>query len=267
MKLTHTLDLDESQTIAVVGGGGKTSFIFTLAREMAALGKRILITTTTAMFNPEYFKSTGDPGAINPKQPFDQLVIGPVENLIREMAENPPKGTGSIVVAGQSLGANGKKLVGYDPMDLAPLRDTPLFDLVLIEADGARMRPVKAPASHEPVIPSHTQMVVGCIGLDCLGTPLDETHAHRPQLLADLSGQPLGQPITQDTLTCLLAAPNGLFKSTVAAKKLLVLNKADTPELIQKGEALSLEAIGKGLADMALVTCLGDENHPVRSKS
>ena len=42
-------------------------------------------------------------------------------------------------------------------------------DLLLVEADGSRRRPLKVPAVHEPVIPSFADMVVGVIGLDCIG--------------------------------------------------------------------------------------------------
>ncbi len=259
MKLIQALTLP--RIITVVGGGGKTSFIFTLAKEAAALGKSVLITTTTAMFNPEYFESADNDSA-SPAQPFDQLFIGPAHSLCTRACE-----PGKILVAANDHNPKRKKLIGYSPEDLSPLLNSPQFDLILIEGDGARMRPVKAPADHEPVIPSQTQMVVGCIGLDCLGMPLDDTHVHRPELLADLARQAAGDPITEQTLVSLIESDQGLFKS--AGKRMvrtIVLNKADTPELVQQGVTLDACCLKNARADYCLVTSFTDAKHPVKQK-
>ena len=43
--------------------------------------------------------------------------------------------------------------------------------VVIAEADGARLRPLKAPAEHEPVIPPAADAVVAVAGLDSVGAP------------------------------------------------------------------------------------------------
>ncbi len=43
-------------------------------------------------------------------------------------------------------------------------------DLTLIEADGARHLPCKAPAEHEPALLSSSDLVIGVTGLSALGT-------------------------------------------------------------------------------------------------
>lgn len=43
------LDIEKYQVIAVVGGGGKTSLIYRLNEELQALGKKVIISTTTHM--------------------------------------------------------------------------------------------------------------------------------------------------------------------------------------------------------------------------
>ncbi len=256
MKLIEALKLQFPKTISLVGAGGKTTFIFTLAKEASGLGKSVLITTTTAMFNPEYFNADRPASS----QAFDHLFIGPVQDL-------PNADPGTIVVAAPSLKADGSKLAGYSPQDLAPFLDSSQFDLVLIEADGARMRPVKAPADHEPVIPNQTDMVAGSIGLDCLGTPLDNAHVHRPEILAELSGQQIGKPVTESTLLPLIASGGGMFKSTEPdMEKILILNKADTPRLVEQGKSLGRKILSQGLADICLVTCLSNGKTPVIHK-
>jgi len=256
LKLIDALNLKFPKAISLVGAGGKTLFIFTLAKEAAGLGKSILITTTTAMFNPEYF----DTGRPTSSQAFDHLFIGPAQNL-PHLAADP----GTIIVAAPALKAQGSKLAGYSPQDLTPLLTSSQFDLVLIEADGARMRPIKAPANHEPVIPDQTGMVAGCIGLDCLGTPLDDSHVHRPKILADLSGQKMKEPVTARTLTCLTTSDRGIFKSVGPdMKKILLLNKADTPGLIKEGKSLGRDIMSRNQTDLCLVTSFLNKENPVR---
>ena len=49
-----TIDPEEYQSIAVVGGGGKTSLIFRLCEELVSTGKKVIVTTTTHMaYEPE----------------------------------------------------------------------------------------------------------------------------------------------------------------------------------------------------------------------
>ncbi len=54
---------------------------------------------------------------------------------------------------------------------------------MIIEADGARKLPIKAPAEHEPVIPEFVNTVITVIGLSGLGKPLTEEWVHRPGIL------------------------------------------------------------------------------------
>ena len=62
-----------------------------------------------------------------------------------------------------------------------------LADFVLVEADGAKHLPLKAHASHEPVIPEEAQRVIMVIGIDGVGKTIRET-CHRSALYAQLAG-------------------------------------------------------------------------------
>jgi len=62
-----------------------------------------------------------------------------------------------------------------------------LADFVLVEADGAKRLPLKAHASHEPVIPEEAQRVIMVIGIDGVGKTIRET-CHRSALYAQLAG-------------------------------------------------------------------------------
>ena len=110
--------LPKHAVISIVGAGGKTSLIFAWARELAASGKKVVITTTTHMYRPESME----------------------EDNIRIVAQDDPERPGKVMAPPSDV--------------LDSLRET--ADVVLIEADGSRRMPLKWPAPWEPVVPDFT---------------------------------------------------------------------------------------------------------------
>ncbi|MCG8619973.1 MAG: putative selenium-dependent hydroxylase accessory protein YqeC, partial [Desulfobacterales bacterium] len=242
----------------VVGGGGKTSLIFTLAREAAEMGKSVLVTTTTAMFNPKQI-------AREQSRDYHRLYTGPADDLPGHACE-----PGGILLAAAGINPEKKKLLGYTPQELQATFSATAFDLILIESDGARMRPVKAPADHEPVVPRETDTLIGCIGMDCLDHPIDEPYVHRPELLAEIGGQVVGDPLTEKTVVRLAGSAQGIFKPAYkdgsgGMMNILVLNKANSPDLITRGKRIGETIVRGGLADHCLITCFKDTPNPVKA--
>jgi len=145
---------------------------------------------------------------------------------------------GRCLVVGQ---VTGDKALGVDPTLPARLLARGDVDYVLVEADGSRMRPVKAPAGHEPVIPAEATLVVPVAGLDALERPLGEA-AHRAEIVQRLLvEEPLrgassdferasgdDQRLTPSALARLLAHPEGGLKSVPpGARVVSFLNKAE----------------------------------------
>ena len=248
MQITQALPLTKGMTLCFVGGGGKTSMIFALATELAGQNFSVLVTTTTAIFHP-------DRGS----QPYDQLII----DETMEPFQCPPK-AGQIVVAAKSHDPKTNKLKGYTPGTLAEVRKNHSFDFILIEADGSRRLPIKAPAAHEPVIPGWTDMVIGCIGLDCLGNPMNSQTVHRPEHFSAVTNLGSGEIIGPEHLISLVASSQGLFKNTSKnMQKIVLFNKADTRQLVQKGQEMANRIFAKCTGvDDCLVACLLDINNP-----
>ena len=122
--LPAALGIGGPELVAFVGGGGKSSLMFALA---AALPGRVVITTTTRIFAAQMRLA---PAVV---YAGDLAPLGPL--LARH---------GRCLVVGH---VDGDKAHGVD-LDLpARLLARPDVDLVLVEADGSRMRPAKAPAS------------------------------------------------------------------------------------------------------------------------
>jgi molybdenum cofactor cytidylyltransferase len=203
------------EMVAIVGGGGKTSLMFALA---AALPGRVVMTTTTRIFAAQMKHA---PATIYEDD------LSPLDDLLATH--------GRCLVVGR---VDGEKAMGVD-LDLpARLLARPDVDYVVVEADGSRMRPVKAPAEHEPVIPAATTLLVPMAGLDALEGPL-EAVAHRPERIREITNDEfrmtnderpsvIGDYLTPSGLARLLAHPQGGLKSAPdSARVIPFLNKAD----------------------------------------
>jgi len=111
---------------------------------------------------------------------------------------------------------------------LADELDCPL----LVEADGSRGLPLKAPAAHEPAIPAWANMVAIVVGLSGLDKPLAAGTFHRPEIFAELSGAEMGKPVGMPAiLHLLLNAQGGLKNIPAGARKVVIFNQADTAYL------------------------------------
>jgi probable selenium-dependent hydroxylase accessory protein YqeC len=219
MKLIEALDiqLKDRLMLSLVGGGGKTTIMFRLAQELRARNKRVLVTTTTHIYNP-------DPSL------YDCFFWW--NDIKKNVIELPHLEQASITVAASGITGD-TKLVGIGRECVDELYESNIFDAILVEADGAKGRPIKAPDAHEPVIPGLTSMLVGVIGMDCLGKPIDPAWVHRPRIFSALAGRDAGDIIDEDVIEKLVLSRDGLFKGCPGkAEKILFMNKADSQELV-----------------------------------
>jgi probable selenium-dependent hydroxylase accessory protein YqeC len=204
------IGLGKSEMVCLVGAGGKTSAMFRLAYELSSKGKRVLVTTTTAIYHPE-------------KNQYDKVLISDKEAL--NLFDNIR--SGSITVLGKSLSAEGK-LKGVNPAFLDKVFREGIFDYILIEADGSKGRSIKAPAEHEPVIPPCTTKVLGFIGLDCIKKKVCQESVHRPEIFCRILGCCERDIIDTDIIIKLVTHKEGLFKTVPDnAERYFVLNKAE----------------------------------------
>jgi probable selenium-dependent hydroxylase accessory protein YqeC len=193
---------------AVAGAGGKTTLVYRLAAEAHAAGQRVVVTTTTHMGRPR----EAEVGPVL----FDEGSDAPVAKVLAT--------AGRVVLLGAP--SREDKIAGVTPERAEALMA--LADLVLVEADGARRRPFKVPADHEPVIPLGANLVVVVAGLDSLGVPLDGDHVHRLDQMAAATGQAPGTPISEDTIVRALAWPEGYLRRVPpAARAAVFFNKVE----------------------------------------
>ena len=217
---------DTPEVVSFVGGGGKTTALFRLAHELKALGKKVLVTTTTNIAASE--TSQCDILMLNGCADLGALAALPAATMVC---------LGNGLLQGDIC-----KIKSVEPAYIDELHAHRFFDFIVVEADGAKRKPIKAPTDYEPVIPRSTTAVIGVIGLDCLGKPVSEDIIHRCELFCACTGRKSGEMIDRESIIRLIMGENGLFKSAPAAsRKIVLLNKADTEVLTQQGQQIVRE--------------------------
>jgi len=212
MRLVDALGVgEESRRIAVVGSGGKTTLVFRLATE---LRPPVIVTTTTHLSAEQSLWG-------------NRLVFS--DNLM----DNNLVWDGITVVCKSQI-INGRRS-GPDPDEMVILKNiscdysAPL----LIEADGSRGLPLKAPADHEPAIPTDVEVVIVVVGLNCLGKQIGAENVLRHEKFCEITGANEGDLITPELLGRYLSDPDGALKNIPASSiKILFLNQADNETLV-----------------------------------
>ena len=188
LKLHVALGISSGGVVAFVGAGGKSGAILAIYGELTQAGLKVIVAPTTKMLLSEADR-------IGP------LVTSGDAGELRAKIEEALSGAPGVVVGSGMLSKN--RVGGVDPEWVGDL--APLADVVLIEADGSRRRPIKGTADHEPALPDAATLVVAVANVQALGTPVDEEHVHRPEIFSKLTGVEPGQSITSRAFALALA--------------------------------------------------------------
>ncbi len=242
VSFARALRIEPSSCVAFIGAGGKTTAMFKLARE---LQPGVIVTATTHLGAWQ----TG----------LADKYISTEANFIEGMDDGF---LGVLLVTGELEGDRTK-----------PINDELLFWLyrycrdhsipLLVEADGSRQKPLKAWADHEPPIPEFADLVVQVIGLRGLEKPLNNDVVHRAEVFSELSGLEMGQTISIDSMVRVLKHPAGGLKNIPAgARRVALLNQADTPELQSTAHAMT-SALLETYHSVIVASLANDKIHAV----
>ena len=218
MQLSRALRLSQDSCIAFTGAGGKTTALFQAAHELSQNSKsptqNVIVTTTT------------------------HLGTWQIPLADKHLAAQKTQELAGIEFRGVTLVTgplqDDQRTEGVSEDILSWLREKYKLNHIplLVEADGSRQKPLKAPGGREPVIPDSAEEVVVVAGLSGLGKPLTDEFVHRPERFAELSGMQIGEPVTPEALVQVLLHTEGGLKNIPAnARKVAFLNQADTLEL------------------------------------
>jgi probable selenium-dependent hydroxylase accessory protein YqeC len=229
--LTEALGLKAREVISLVGAGGKTTLMFRLAKELSLQGKKVVTTTTTKILEP----ASGETGS---------LFVDLDEERIKDFVRGHLDRYDHITIARERLESG--KLKGVSPNLVDELFHSQGMDAVIIEADGAAGRPVKAPRENEPVIPTSTTLIVAILGVDGLGMKLSEENVFQPERVSKITGVPMGERLTDEAMAILVTHPEGIFKGTPSSSRVVAfLNKVDIPNGIAKAKSIAHKILDK----------------------
>ncbi len=227
MRIREAFRVQPKDVVAFVGAGGKTTAMFRLAGELVGQPPRhrVITTTTTRIFAAQinlapYFLS------FSPSLDFLACVSS-------ELGSHP-----HILIVGETT-AEGKALgVPREFVDNLIMLEG--LDAVIFEADGARLRPFKAPAAHEPVIAKSTTLLVPVVGIRAIGAPLNDEHVHRPEIVARIAKAELGAPITIEMVAQVVGHPEGGLKNKPRGARVVALvNQVESPEQLEHARDLA----------------------------
>lgn len=198
---------DPLGVVSIVGAGGKKSTLYALA---SALEFAIVTATVRIPFfddRVERLEVTARPGRIVRTNQRWPLGVVPGRDGDRE------------------------RYLGFDleTIDaLASESDVP----VLIKADGARTRWLKAPNDSEPRIPSETDLVIPVASVRAVGEPLGVERVHRPERVAAITGRSIGEPVRSEDLVAVLTHERGGLKGVPEGARVVpLLNMVDDDAL------------------------------------
>ena len=183
----------DRKVIAFCGAGGKTSCIHAIRDYCLAKNKTVLVTTTTHMF-------------------LEEGCVSNVKNIIEKLDKDGYAFAG-IPMSADRTGAKAASTGSARDLFIKPRRQDKISaisnderllaemhaDVSLIEADGARCLPFKAPKPWEPVIPEETTDIVLVMGMDAEGKRICDI-CYNPEGVAEVLGVPFESSLTREMM-------------------------------------------------------------------
>ncbi|MFQ5822156.1 MAG: selenium cofactor biosynthesis protein YqeC [bacterium] len=204
------LDLNKlkGQVVSVIGGGGKSTLIERIGKEVMDQGLKVILTSTTK------FQAMPDIELVLQSQNKDYL------SNLTNILENK-----KIVLLAKDF-YKGERLLGIETGDFSELRK--IADTILIEADGCRQRSLKTHKEYEPVIPEISTTVIIICGANIVRETLNAETVHRAELFSQKWNLPLGTLLTAEIVAReLLSRDSYLRYIPKNAAVSIFINKAD----------------------------------------
>lgn len=209
------IGLRPGDMLALVGAGGKTTLSALLGLELLAQSMPVACcaTAATLVLAPDprvrtVLTAAEDPAeAVRTALQAGQLPwVAGATSTLRDPAPQNRAGVACPIPFTDA------KAEGMRPDEVDRLHAA-MPDLTLIvEADGAKHRWLKAPADYEPPLPASVTILSPMAHLGVLGKPLTEEFVHRPERVAAILDKGIGDTLKEEDVARVLLHPNGGLK-------------------------------------------------------
>lgn len=221
--------------ICVMGAGGKATLMKRLIREMLDEPFPVIITSTT---NLHALGGENSPPVLLSEEGRTAL-----QSVARDWG-----GRGAVVWVEKKLPQN--MFRGLEASQVEALRRSDFHGVIIVKADGARKRLIKAPGPGEPVIPEGATHCVLVLGLNAIGQKADEKIIHRMERVRAIAKIERGDAIEPRHLARLASHPESYPRRfSPNAKRMLYLSHCASKKALQDAQAI-FEAIPEGLYDL-----------------
>lgn len=245
--LIDTFDIKNKDIITIVGAGGKTSLMFS-ASSLFRKEYKVLVTTTTHIYVPD-------------KNLYDEMIMlsdikddkvgrenqdyhtenyndenhnnEKYHNIIKNnkngvyvignyIVNNSNANTSNCNINGSKGNPHKIKGLTFDQLD----KITPYFDIVIIEGDGSKEKPIKGWRDLEPVVYNKTTKTIGVVDISSVGIYINEENIHRLDKFLEIINEDLPKTVNLTHIKNMILNKNGLFK-IYKGEKILFINKVE----------------------------------------
>ena len=208
--------------VCLVGAGGKKTTMYALAQSLTGT---VALSSTTHMY---YYDSKYVDRLISIKNQ-DYLAIerevGKVHAFFGEKIQK-------------------ERVSGLSEEALRNIWNSGNYGTMIIKADGARARLIKAPGPGEPLIPSFADYVIPIFSIKVVGRKLESSIAHRIDQLSQVMKIEPGEVIQEKHVLSLMISETGFLKHTEGKQIIPIINMVDSEE----DEQVALRIAEKALA-------------------
>ena len=192
--------------VGILGGGGKTTLLHAMARDLATNFDTVVVSSLTR-------------DAISEDQPIFLLdSVLESEDVPRLLRKNSPI---QIMKSQED-----QSLTGLAPEELLQLHEE--ADVCVFECDGARKRPLKAHTDYDPALPEFTSHGIIVVGADAVGARVESRSVHRVELFRERWDVKATFEMSPEFIAKVLTSKYGYLEKVPDGLPLAyVVNKAD----------------------------------------
>ena len=245
--MADALGLRDKEVISLIGAGGKSKFMMRLARELAGAERCVLITSTTRTCLAE-------------AEAASSLVIeDDVADALRAVSARCMPG--QIIAVCRTIDVEGN-LVGVPPEWVNKFARLTDVSHIIVEAGWAKGGSLDVSGFREPLVPSCTTQVVSLAGIDVLGKPITEEFHGRPDVVSEMIGAKIGDPLTADAMAKVIMATRRKAADVPRhCGMITILNKVDNDDLRQSAREVASRLLEAGMQRVILSSC--DSREPI----